>query len=158
MEENKSLFERFQECIQKDDFSSITDDELACMIKYYFKVYSSGKDKDGDEVSFYLLKRLNKEYAKRISKLLTMSMENLEECFKTAIENNSKYIAVKIETRGSEGAEIIINPRCNFESKLEYYKKAYTDDLVLKTYDGIRIIGFCDSDTFDFINFMLGDD
>ncbi len=156
MEENKSLFERFQECVQKDDFSSITDDELTWMIDY-FTEYSLGKDKDADEVSFYSLKRLSKEYARRTAMLLTMSMENLEECFKTAIENNSKYIAVKIETRGSEGAEIIINPRCNFEAKLEYYKKAYTDDLVLKTYDGIKIVGFCDSDTFDFIDFMLGD-
>lgn len=156
MEENKSLFERFQECIEKDDFSSITDDELTWMIDYFIE-YSLGKDKDGDEVSFYSLKRLSKEYARRTAMLLTMSMENLEECFKTAIENNSKYIAVKIETRGSEGAEIIINPRCNFEAKLEYYKKAYTDDLVLKTYDGIKIVGFCDSDTFDFIDFMLGD-
>lgn len=157
MEENKSLFERFQECVQRDDFSSITDDELTWMIDY-FSSYSLGKDKDGDELALHSLRRLSKEYARRTAKLLTMSMENLEECFKTAIENNSKYIAVKIETRGSEGAEIIINPRCNFESKLEYYKKAYTDDLVLKTYDGIRIVGFCDSDTFDFINFMLGDD
>ena len=156
MEENKSLFERFQECVQKDDFSSITDDELTWMIDYITE-YSLGKDKDADEVSFYSLKRLSKEYARRTAMLLTMSMENLEECFKTAIENNSKYIAVKIETRGSEGAEIIINPRCNFEAKLEYYKKAYTDDLVLKTYDGIKIVGFCDSDTFDFIDFMLGD-
>ena len=157
MEENKSLFERFQECVQRDDFSSITDDELIWMIDY-FSSYSLGKDKDGDELALHSLRRLSKEYARRAAMLLTMSMENLEECFKTAIENNSKYIAVKIETRGSEGAEIIINPRCNFESKLEYYKKAYTDDLVLKTYDGIRIVGFCDSDTFDFIDFMLGDD
>lgn len=157
MEENKNLFERFQECVQKDDFSSITDDELTWMIDYYFKTYSSGKDKDGDEISFNLLKRLNKEYVRRTAMLSTMSMEKLEECFKRAIENDSKYIAVKIETRGSEGAEIIINPRCNFEAKLEYYKKAYTDDLVLKTYDGIKIVGFCDSDTFDFIDFMLGD-
>lgn len=157
MKENKSIFERFQECMENDDLSSLADDELI-WIGDFFKSYALGKDNDGDESAFYSLKRISKEYARRTAKLLTMSMENLEECFKTAIENNSKYVAVKIETRGSEGAEIIINPRCNFEAKLEYYKKAYTDDLVLKTYDGIRIIGFCDCDTFDFIDFMLGDD
>lgn len=157
MKENKGLFEKFQECMEKNDLSSLADDELI-WISDFFKSYTLSKDNDGDELSFYSLKRISKEYARRTAKLLTMSMENLEECFKTAIENNSKYIAVKIETRGLEGAEIIINPRCNFEAKLEYYKKAYTDDLVLKTYDGIRIIGFCDSDTFDFIDFMLGDD
>ena len=28
MEENKSIFERFQECVQRDDFSGITDDGI----------------------------------------------------------------------------------------------------------------------------------
>lgn len=69
-------------------------------------------------------------------------LELLERCFKQAIETNARYIAVQIETRGSEGIETIINPRENFEAKLAYYKNAYTDDLVLKTYDGIRIVGY----------------
>lgn len=71
-----------------------------------------------------------------------MRIDLLERCFKQAIETNARYIAVQIETRGSEGIETIINPRENFEAKLAYYKNAYTDDLVLKTYDGIRIVGY----------------
>ena len=76
-----------------------------------------------------------------------MKLVNLEKCFNAAIKENAKYIGVKIETRGSEGAEIIVNPTCNFENKLVYYKKAYTEDLVLKTYDGIIITGFTYADT-----------
>lgn len=71
-----------------------------------------------------------------------MTIKNLEICFKKAIELNAKYIGVSIETRGSEGTEIIINPTCNFVAKLDYYKRAYDNDLVLKAYDGIRITGF----------------
>ena len=66
--------------------------------------------------------------------------EQLIELFQDAIELKSHYIAVEVETRGSDKNEIIINPYENFEKKLEYYVKAYNDDLVLNTYDGIRII------------------
>lgn len=78
-----------------------------------------------------------------------MRIDLLERCFKQAIETNARYIAVQIETRGSEGIETIINPRENFEAKLAYYKNAYTDDLVLKTYDGIRIVGYGYGDSLD---------
>lgn len=68
-----------------------------------------------------------------------MNKETLIDCFEQAKKLNAVYIGVLVETRGSEKTEIIINPRENFESKLEYYKNAYNDDMVLKTYDGIRI-------------------
>lgn len=68
-----------------------------------------------------------------------MNKETLIDCFEQAKKLNAVYIGVLVETRGSEKPEIIINPRENFDSKLEYYKNAYNDDMVLKTYDGIRI-------------------
>lgn len=76
-----------------------------------------------------------------------MKLTNLENMFNAAIKENVKYVGVKIETRGSEGAEIIVNPTCNFANKLDYYKKAYTEDLVLKSYDGIKITGFTYANT-----------
>lgn len=66
--------------------------------------------------------------------------EQLIEIFEDAINFKAHYIAVEVETKGSEKNEIIINPYENFQKKLEYYVKAYNDDLVLNTYDGIRII------------------
>lgn len=75
-------------------------------------------------------------------------LDILELCFINAKKNGSKFIGVLIETRGSNAPEIIINPAENFDAKLEYYKKAYTEDLVLKTFDGIKIIGFDYGDTF----------
>ncbi|WP_343337303.1 hypothetical protein TPELB_23630 [Terrisporobacter petrolearius] len=80
---------------------------------------------------------------------MKLTLISLERCFKSAIENSAKYIAVKINTRGSSAEEIIINPKENIISKLNYYKKAYTDDLVLKSYDGIRITGITYGDTFE---------
>lgn len=73
---------------------------------------------------------------------MKLKIHNLEECFNKAIENNYKYIAVKIKTRNSIGEEIIINPKWNFEAKLDYYKNAYDENLVLRSFDGIQIVGF----------------
>ena len=72
----------------------------------------------------------------------TLTMTDLENVFKRAIETEEHYIGVRIETRGSEKPEIIINPTENFEVKLEYYKKAYNNDLTLKSFNGIKITGF----------------
>ena len=72
--------------------------------------------------------------------------EQLIEVFNEAVQLFSDFVAVAIETRGSEGIEIIINPRENLRDKLEYYKKAYNNDLVLNTFDGIKIISACSFD------------
>lgn len=66
--------------------------------------------------------------------------EQLIEIFNDAIEFGSRYTAVEVQTKGSEKSEIIINLYENFKNKLEYYIKAYNDDLVLNTFDGIRIV------------------
>ena len=60
---------------------------------------------------------------------------------KEAIESGARSISVYIKTEGVPGLETITNPAVNFESKLEYYKKAYREDLKLKTYDKISILG-----------------
>lgn len=75
-------------------------------------------------------------------------LKALELCFINAKHNNAKYVGVLIETKGSNAPEIIINPSENFDAKLEYYKKAYTEDLVLKSFDGIRIVRFDYGNTF----------
>lgn len=68
--------------------------------------------------------------------------EQLREVFNQAVKEEKDFIAVAIKTRDSEGLETIINPRCNFMQKLEYYENAYNDNLVLKSYDGIEIVHF----------------
>ena len=57
--------------------------------------------------------------------------------------------------RGFKDSEVIINPNANFDNKLEYYKKAYNDDLTLKSFNGIKIIGFSYGDTYDEIEMDL---
>ena len=78
-----------------------------------------------------------------------LSKRNLEQCFENAVNTNALFIGVKISTRGSAGYEIIINPHENFKTKLEYYRDNYTDDLVLKKYDGIQIVGCSFGDCWD---------
>lgn len=77
-----------------------------------------------------------------------ISKNDLKECFEQAKSASAKYIAVSIETRGNNDLDVIVNHKKNFDNKQVYYDKAYTDDLVLKTHDGIRIRQFCWGDTF----------
>lgn len=71
---------------------------------------------------------------------MIMNMLSLQYVFEKAIRDNSEYVAVKVMMTGFEGCEIIINPTENFNAKLEYYKKAYNEDLTLKTFNGIKIV------------------
>ena len=70
-----------------------------------------------------------------------MKKEQLRNIFNNAIATKAAYVGVSIETRGMEKPEYIINPYENIAQKLVYYDSAYNDDLILKTYDGIRITG-----------------
>ena len=80
---------------------------------------------------------------------ITTKKECLIKCFEEAIENNKKYVAVKISMEGFEKPEIIINPTENFKTKLEYYKNAYDDWFFLKTFDGIIITRFISSNSIE---------
>ena len=84
-----------------------------------------------------------------------LTLANLEVCFNTAKEQGYSYVGVKIKMEGFEEAEVIINPIANFDKKLEYYKNAYNDDLTLKSFNGIKIIGFSYGDTYDEIEMDL---
>ena len=50
--------------------------------------------------------------------------------------------------KGFPKPEIIINENANFDSKFDYYRKAYNEDLTLKTFSGVKIVGFTYGDTF----------
>lgn len=86
-------------------------------------------------------------------KVLTLT--ELERIFDLANQLGINYIGVKIQMQGFDEPEIIINPKENFESKLAYYKKAYNEDLTLKTFNGIKIIGCESCDSFQEIQDWL---
>jgi len=69
--------------------------------------------------------------------------------FFEASHNGAKYVGVKIQMQGFPKPEIIVNENENFDSKFAYYKKAYNEDLTLKTFNGIKIIGFTYGDSFE---------
>lgn len=77
-----------------------------------------------------------------------MYLKNLENCFKAAKEKDQRYVGIKIEMPNFPCHEIIINEYPNFDKKLEYYKKAYNEDLTLKTFDKIKITGFTFGQSF----------
>jgi hypothetical protein len=78
-----------------------------------------------------------------------VSIDGLERCFGVAKETNQKFIGVLIQMQGFEKPELIINESEKFDSKLAYYKKAYNEDLTLKTFSGIKIIGYAFGSSLD---------
>lgn len=86
-----------------------------------------------------------------------MKITCLEKCFKAAMDLDVKFIAVKILKDEQEKPEVIINQQKNFESKLAYYTEAYNEDLTLKTYSGIRIVGFAFGNSFSEIQAKLNE-
>lgn len=47
------------------------------------------------------------------------------------ISRKKNFMVVKIETEGSPGPEIIVNPAENFDQKMKYYDKAYNENMEL---------------------------
>lgn len=79
---------------------------------------------------------------------MELTIKNLGLCFIKAREHGKKYVGVKIQMQGFPKPEIIINENMNFDSKFAYYSKAYNEDLTLKTFSGIKIVGFTYGDSF----------
>ena len=66
------------------------------------------------------------------------NLEKFAEVMEYAILNN-KGISVLITMPDLPKPEMIVNPASNVKAKLEYYKKAYNDNLELKTFPKITI-------------------
>jgi hypothetical protein len=77
-----------------------------------------------------------------------MNISNLERCITAAKSGGYKYIGVATKTPNAPENEVIIYPKANFDAKLEYYKKAYNEDLTLKSNADVQIVGFTHGNLF----------
>jgi hypothetical protein len=57
------------------------------------------------------------------------------------VKHDAKYLIIEVSVEGNT-PEIIINPKVNFESKLNYYQNAYNEDLTLKANPNIKIVRY----------------
>ncbi|MNS88429.1 hypothetical protein D3C72_1224000 [compost metagenome] len=81
--------------------------------------------------------------------MIQLTMQNLVNCFTVAIDNNVNFLAIAVKINGTPENEIIINPKANLLSKLDYYKNTYDENLNHKFSPGISIVGFTYADYFD---------
>jgi hypothetical protein len=77
-----------------------------------------------------------------------LTIEQLVNCFNAAKSGYWNYVGIKIHMDGFPKDEIIINQMENFDSKLDYYKKTYDENLNHKFAQGIKIVGFTYGDFF----------
>lgn len=60
-----------------------------------------------------------------------MKKVNFKKIVEDGVYRDRRFLAVKIETEGNPGPEIIVNPSENINAKMDYYDKAYNDDMEL---------------------------
>lgn len=79
---------------------------------------------------------------------MQLTLENLEICVESAKTSKAKYFAVLVSIENNPEPEITVNESDNFDTKLAYYREAYNNDLTLKSFNGIKIIGFTYANSF----------
>jgi len=67
-------------------------------------------------------------------------MKMLEDAFESEWAKESNFLGILVDINGVE--EVIINSKENYKVKLEYYKKAYTENLVHKHDSKVKIVDF----------------
>lgn len=88
----------------------------------------------------------------------TTPKERLLEIFNNALsKENANFVYVQVKMDGFDDKEIIVNPKANFQKKLDYYDKAYDDDLKLKANPSIQITGYGWAECFEDIDFYVND-
>lgn len=75
-----------------------------------------------------------------------MNQEKLRKIFEKA-EEEGKDVAIELTVPTRQATEVIIVKNDNLEYKLDYYKKNYTEDLVLNRCADIKIL---DAKVIDF--------
>lgn len=80
---------------------------------------------------------------------MDLTLTNLENCFKAAKEEGTLFIGIAVKVGNQVVPEVIINSQENFDTKLEYYKSAYNENLTLKANAAVRIVGFTHDDFTD---------
>jgi hypothetical protein len=83
-----------------------------------------------------------------------LTMKDLQTHFKQAIAEKYKWFAIKVYIPGFGAGELILNPLCNIEDKLEYYAKAYDENLVHRQSGVIKIIDWDYADFVDELKFF----
>jgi hypothetical protein len=78
-----------------------------------------------------------------------MKKIELERLFEFALDKGLLMVGVSVHLPNLNKPEIIINPIDNYIEKIEYYKNAYDDSLVLKNCKDIYITGAYASDYAD---------
>ncbi len=68
-----------------------------------------------------------------------MNFKELEAIFLKA-KSTGKGVAIEVTIPGQSATEFIINKNESIDNKLDYYKKTYSDELIHKYCNDIRIV------------------
>lgn len=76
-----------------------------------------------------------------------LTIDKLENCFKSAIEEEANFIGVLVQIENNPSPELIAFPMANYDNKLDYYRKVYNKKLIHEYNQDIKITGFTHADS-----------
>lgn len=83
-----------------------------------------------------------------VKQMNDMTLNGLRNAFSSEWRHDSRFFGVLVKL-GEGHYEVIINSYLKFDEKLEYYIKAYNDDLTLKANTNIQIINYTFAESFE---------
>lgn len=72
--------------------------------------------------------------------MFELDMKMFEDAFDSEWAEESNFLGILVDIDGVK--EVIINSKQNYKVKLDYYKKAYTENLVHKHDSKVKIVDF----------------
>lgn len=81
--------------------------------------------------------------------MFELDMKMFEEAFDSRWAKESNFVGILVDINGVK--EVIINSKENYQTKLEYYKKAYNENLTHKHDTKVKIIDFTFAVNYDAI-------
>jgi hypothetical protein len=85
-----------------------------------------------------------------------INKQQLIDLYELIKEKNFKYIGVYIDI-GLKEPELIINPKNNFEAKIQYYLSTYDDNLFHKHSPQIKILNAIGFDSHEALDHIVKD-
>lgn len=72
--------------------------------------------------------------------MFELDMKMFEEAFESKWAKESNFLGVLVDINGLK--EVIINSKENYQTKLEYYKNTYSENLIHKHAPDVKILDF----------------
>ena len=84
-----------------------------------------------------------------------LKFTELEKAFNEAKDLGFKYIGLKVKIEAFPDEEVVVIPRANFDSRLDYYKACFDENCFNYPDGDVQIVGVDYEDCKDALEFII---